>query len=480
MKKSILKRGKGILLVVFTVGVIMGCSQKKETADIGESAEIKEQENEISVDIPKREYELYIAVPIEYMSMRETPGYGEDIVTNIYPETLLKAIGEPTEASGKQFYHVATLDGRFEGYCAADYCIKISYEYNDAELNIVNTENAKYTYQEMETDLHELENTYGEYLSVDIVGKSVEKRNIYRVVLGNPSAPNKIFIQAGIHGREYMSCQQVMKLIEYYAANYNKGYYEDTPYSDLFEKKSLHIIPMSNPDGVSISQLGEEAIVSSERIEMMRAAYERDKNTLIYTEDPSGYKYWYDTYANPTYDRYANGYDEIISYEEYLSLWKANANGVDINRNFGAGWENIQQKEEPGCEFFKGNYADSEPETVILENLIKENNYNYILNYHSRGQIIYYDVAGNSVQMSSESEKLAQTVSELDRYQLVNCQDSASVVLGGLGDWAMLTQNIPSITIEMGKGPCPLGSEEFSSIWHRGREVWAKVMCDIE
>ena len=81
--------------------------------------------------------------------------------------------------------------------------------------------------------------------------------------------------------------------------------------------------------------------------------------------------------------------------------------------------------------------------------------------------------------MSDASRKLAQTVSDLNRYQMVNCQASASVVLGGLGDYAMLAYNTPSITIEMGKRPCPLGSEEFLSIWHRGREVWAKVMKEI-
>lgn len=464
------------LLFILSIGLMPACAKKAEKKIAEEAKGGGECVREIVTAIPQREYELYIAVPIEYMSMRQTPGYGDDIVTKIYPETLLKKIGDPMEASGKQFYHVTTLDGCYEGYCVADYCIRISYEYNESELDIIDTKEARYTYQEMEEDLFELENRYGKYLSVDVIGESVEGRNLYRVVLGNPDADNKIFIQAGIHGREYMSCQQVMKLVEYYAANYNKGYYEETRYSELFEKNVLHIIPMSNPDGVSISQFGEAAVSSQETLEMMRTAYERDKETLIHTEDSYGYLYWYDTYANPSYNRYANGYNEMISYEEYLTLWKANANGVDINRNFGAGWEDIHQKETPGCEFFKGYSADSEPETIALENLVKENDYICILNYHSRGQIIYYDVAGNSDEMSKESQKLAQAVSELNRYQLVNCKDSASVVLGGLGDWAMLTQDTPSITIEMGKNPSPLGSEEFSSIWHRGREIWAKVM----
>lgn len=233
---------------------------------------------------------------------------------------------------------------------------------------------------------------------------------------------------------------------------------------------------MSNPDGVSISQQGEDAVFSNDRITMMRSAYERDKETLIHTEDAYGNFYWFDTYKMLDYDRYEEGYNEIISYEEYLKLWKANANGVDINRNFDAGWEDINQKEEPGSEFFKGYYKDSEPETIILENLIQENDYTCILNYHAKGQWVYYDVEGNSEDISKESKRLAKMVQNLNQYQLVNCKDEENSVLGGLGDWAMLKHVTPSITIEIGKKPCPLGSEEFSAIWNRGREVWAKVM----
>lgn len=475
MRKKIWKRTGMIVIAVLLSGTFGACFRKEKEEEVI----VEEPAEEIRMEIPEREYDLYVAVPIEYMSMRQNPGFGDDVVTRIYPETMLRAVGETKEAGGKSFCHVATLDGAYEGYCAADYCIKVSYEYDAEELTVVDTRDARYTYEAMEADLQEIAGKYGEHVTLDVLGQSAEGRNLYRAVLGNPDAENRIFIQAGIHGREYMSCQQVMKLLEYYAANYDRGYYEDTLYSELFDHTVLHIIPMSNPDGVSISQMGEDAVSSPQRLEMMRAAYERDKETLIHAEDSNGDLYWYDTYANPSYDRYADGYDEIISYEEYLSLWKANANGVDINRNFGAGWSEIQQKENPGCEFFKGYSADSEPETIVLENQIKNNKYNCILNYHSRGQLIYYDVAGNSAAMSDASRKLAQTVSDLNRYQMVNCQASASVVLGGLGDYAMLAYNTPSITIEMGKRPCPLGSEEFLSIWHRGREVWAKVMKEI-
>lgn len=471
MKKGSIKKW-GIFCMAFLMScTVTACFKKEEPAQ--EESVTEEMAKE---EIPAREYELYVAVPIEYMSMRQSPGFGSDVITKIYPETALKEVGEPAMAEGKTFYHVATMDGAYEGYCAADYCIRISYEYEKEKLSIVDSTDAEYTYEEMEEDLNRIAQVYGEYVTVDTIGESAEGRKLYRAVLGNPDAAERIFIQAGIHGREYMSCQHVMKLLEYYAAFYETGYYEDTYYRDLFENTVLHIVPMSNPDGVSISQFGEKAVSDQKRLAMMRNAYERDKQTLIHMKDTDGNLYWYDTYANPSFDRKASGYDEMISYEEYLSLWKANANGVDINRNFGAGWNEIHQKEEPGCEFFKGFASDSEPETIALEKQIAENNYRCILNYHARGQLIYFDAAGNSDSMSEASGKLAQMVAKLNRHQMVNSRDSANVVLGGLGDWAMLVQNTPSITIEMGKKPCPLGIEEFIPIWNRGREVWAKVM----
>lgn len=459
----------GIAFFIF----LSGC--KREEAVVEETVIPEEAEEKT---VPQRDYQLYIAVPIQYMSMRTEPDFAAEAVTRIYPETLLKKAGEPVISNDTEFYCLSTLDGAYTGYCAANYCIAVSCEYDKAALTIVDTSDAVYTYGEMEEDLKEMAERYPDHIHLDSIGQSVEGRELYRVILGNPNAPVKYLIQGSIHGREYMSTQIVMKMLEYYAADYETGYYGDKFYTELFENTCFHIIPMSNPDGVSISQEGERAVSSEETIEMMRTAYERDKETLIHAVDSNGDPYWYDTYANPDYDRYAEGYDEIITYEEYLKQWKANANGVDINRNFSAGWEEIRQKEEPGFESFKGYMPDSEPETQALKAVVESNDFEAVISYHARGQLIYYDAAGNSSEMSEESRRLSESVAELIRYQPVNCKDAANVVLGGFGDWAMLSRDITSITIEMGKRPCPVGSEEFTSIWNRNRELWAKIASE--
>lgn len=476
-----MRKGRKIVCAVYAVLIILsltyGCG-KKETVEV--LPEVEEVEKTEERTVPERKEILYMAVPIESMSMRANPGFDAEIITQIYPDTLLKKAGETAEVNGTEFYYVSTLDDCYKGYCAANYCIEVFCERDDSLLTVVDTENEIYTYEDMEADLWKMAELYPEYMSLDAVGKSVEGRALYRVILGNQSAERKVLIQAGIHGREYISSQLVMKMLEYYLAYYENGYYEDEFYTDLFDKVCFHILPMTNPDGVSISQKGEAAVSSEETRSMMRTAYKRDKETMIHAVDTNGDLYWYDTYANPAYDRYAEGYDEIISYEEYLSQWKANTKGVDINRNFDAGWEDIQQKDEPGYESFKGYFANSEQETKALTALLKSTLYECIISYHARGQLIYYDVVGNSQKVSGRSESLAKKASELIRYQMVNCKDSASVSLGGFGDWAMLNQNIASITIEVGKRPCPVGNEEFLSIWNRNRELWAKIAKEYE
>ena len=88
-------------------------------------------------------------------------------------------------------------------------------------------------------------------------------RNVYDIVLGNSSSSKNILIQASIHAREYMTAQLVMKQIEYYLANEKTESYDGVTYSELLNSVAFHIIPMVNPDGVTISQLGSTGINST-------------------------------------------------------------------------------------------------------------------------------------------------------------------------------------------------------------------------
>lgn len=315
------------------------------------------------------------------------------------------------------------------------------------EMTLNQTESA-YTYRMLQEDIVSLCSRYPDFVRFSVLGQSVEGRDIYQLILGNPDAPHAIFIQASIHGREYMTTQLVMRMLAEYASEYQTGIYQGIPYQVLFEQNCFYIVPMSNPDGVSISQYGEAGIINPERITLLRTAYERERKS----------------YKN---------------YSDFLTRWKANANGVDLNRNFDAGWEGIHQRTCPSSELYKGLFPESEPETQILVAAVTQRSFDSIISYHARGEVIYYDAQGNGQEMSLRSAEIARIARELNGYKMMNCKSSANVVLGGLGDWTMLTQGIPSITIEIGKGSCPLQQAEFGTIWNMNKDMWGKMACHI-
>ena len=101
---------------------------------------------------------------------------------------------------------------------------------------------------------------YPDIIKKKYLGKTVDDRGLYAMTLGNPKAKKQIFVTAGFHAREYINCQVVMRMVEYYCRNYDTGAYEGISYEELFDKVSFCILPMANPDGIAISAIGPSAI----------------------------------------------------------------------------------------------------------------------------------------------------------------------------------------------------------------------------
>ena len=172
----------------------------------------------------------------------------------------------------------------------------ITYKCNAKK--IVNAADKKYSYNDMKRDLKKLEKAYGSIFKVDIAGKSLDKRNIYYVTLGNEKAKKTVYVETSVHAREYMNTKFIMNVIEDYCRGYDSKKYQGKKYSKIFNNVKLVIMPMVNPDGVTISQYGPKKIRNA-------------------------------TLRKNLY-KIANGF----SFKE----WKANARGVDINRNYAEGF----------------------------------------------------------------------------------------------------------------------------------------------
>ena len=442
----------------------------EETEPEGDGTEEETQEESDSSMI-------LVAAPADYMHLRQTPGLGEDEIGEVRAGQILYWQGEAVTEAERSFYKVTVEETGQAGYLNADYCIPVEYRYDPDLLTVVDVTDALYTYDKMQEDIMTLCAVYDECLSYETVGYSVDGREIYEVRLGSPDARHQIFAQAAIHGREYMTAQLVMRMLEYYAANYDSGSYRGKSYRELLENTAIYVIPMSNPDGVTISQLGTGALAHPELGQLVYDCYLRDQMDLVLEEDRNGDWNWADYFRQEDYDREAEGKTQLISFEEYQRIWKSNANGVDLNNNFDAGWAAIDLRTYPSYSNYKGWCAVSEPETQALVQEAEKRAYDYFLSYHSKGQLIYYDVKGNAPETSEKSRALAESLQKVIKYEPLNTQKGYNVNLGGFGDWVQLGLQGASVTIENGRHPCPLAIEEFDAIWYRNRESWA-MLCE--
>lgn len=494
--KKILFAVISVLLLILVFFVVIIINRKKVASGISEQESVSmdselEQGEEIEYEeiiIPEEpnvsseddelhiEYneDIYVAVPADYLSLRESPGLGEDVVEKIYAGELLQMNGESVFENEMEYYPVKQKNGELQGYVSAAYCTPVSWLYEDMEeLDIVDVSNAIYSYDSMVEDIQQLCNKYADLLSYETVGESVDGRKIIELHLGNIEADKHIFIDASIHGREYITSMLVMKLVEYYASQYKIGGYNGIPYETLLDAFCFDILPMVNPDGVSISQYGEEALHDKKLIDNLRSCYERDREYLVYKEDGAGSYVWSDYYKEEDFDR--STMDEafrIIRYDEYLQQWKSNANGIDINDNFNVGWNEANYKRYSSYGMSKGFEPESEPETKVLMKESQDEDYCCYINYHSRGQLIYYDSFGMSDEQVEDSFSLASDLESIIRYKVTSTK-SHETDRAGFGDWVHVSLGKPGVTIEMGKTPSPVSISEFPGIWARNRESWA-------
>ena len=310
------------------------------------------------------------------------------------------------------------------------------------EWGVVRTAD-KYSYTDMEQDIRELQAQYGSRMTVNVIGTSLDGRNLYEIVVGNPGAGTHVMIQGAIHGREYMTPLLVMKQLETALAQYDTGRYGGISYSSLFDRAAVHFLPMVNPDGVSISQFGLAGINSPQLRETVEEAYRKDLE---------------------------EGRTEA-SLDRYLDYWKANGRGVDLNSNFDAGWEELNDLGQPAFAGYKGTSVCSEPESMALVNLANKYQWSLVLNYHSMGEVIYWDYEGNKVQ--DQSRELAELAAGITGYSLLPSSGG-----GGYKDWLQTKElPVPSITLEVGSVSCPMPRSEWARVWPQNEQVWAAVLA---
>ena len=292
----------------------------------------------------------------------------------------------------------------------------ITYKCNAKK--IVNAADKKYN--DMKRDLKKLEKAYGSIFKVDIAGKSLDKRNIYYVTLGNEKAKKTVYVETSVHAREYMNTKFIMNVIEDYCRGYDSKKYQGKKYSKIFNNVKLVIMPMVNPDGVTISQYGPKKIRNA-------------------------------TLRKNLY-KIANGF----SFKE----WKANARGVDINRNYAEGF-NREGAKASAHKNYPGKTPVSEPETKAQISVVEKVKPNVVICYHQAGEVMYH----------LNHTKLSNMLYSMTHYTHVL---SGQVQYGTFSDY-LDDRNILNCTLETGLVPAPVKNRQYKKIYKTNKNVLVAV-----
>ncbi len=271
-----------------------------------------------------------------------------------------------------------------------------------------------YDYKQLENDMVLLNKNYS-LADVFSIGKSVKGRELYTIRLG--SGKREVFYNGAHHGLEWITSQLLMKFVFDMCYNHSKGLrLRGYDLSEMLEYCSIYITPMVNPDGVEISK------------------------------------------SNPK--------------------WQANARGVDLNHNYDAMWKRgkIEIAREgiskPGPTKFSGTHPESEPETKAVVCFTKRHCFDYVIAFHSQGEVIYWKYGADIPKGSLE---LAEKMALVSGYKLDDCEGSASY--SGYKDWFIKYYKKPGFTVEVGKGENPLSLYQLPKIYNNILELL--LLCGV-
>ncbi len=257
-------------------------------------------------------------------------------------------------------------------------------------------------------------------------GTSVMGRRLHLLSMGSGST--RVFYNAAHHANEWITTPLVMRFLEEYAEAYaSGGTIFDQDARALFEKTTLLLMPMVNPDGVD----------------------------LVTGELDSG----------TDYDR-ARALGENYPDIRFPLGWKANINGVDLNLQYPAGWENAREIKfsqgftKPGPRDYVGAAPLSQPESRAVYDLTRSNNFSLTISFHTQGKVIYWKYLDFEPKNSYE---IAQKFSAVSGYAVEETPYASGYA--GYKDWFISSYDRPGYTVEAGEGVSPLPLTQFPAIY---------------
>ena len=264
------------------------------------------------------------------------------------------------------------------------------------------------------------------FLRTGSIGKSVMGRDLSLLSIGEGN--KRVFYSAAIHANEWITAPVLLRFIEEYAYQYAVGgAVSFVKAADLYREVTIDFVPMVNPDGVD---LVTGALTGG-------SSYERAVS-------------------------FARRYPAV----PFPSGWKANINGVDLNLQFPALWQEARELKfaagwtAPSPREYVGTAPLTEPEAQSLAFFTQSSDFALILAYHTQGNIIYWKFDGYEPERSRE---IGEILSRVSGYPLTLTPENQAYA--GYKDWFIQTYDLPGYTVECGKGVNPLPLTQFDDIY---------------
>ncbi len=279
------------------------------------------------------------------------------------------------------------------------------------------------------------------FLESKSIGESVTGKELRMITIGNGT--KEVFYNAAFHANEWITIPVLLKFAEEYAMAYanNRRFYGVDP-AFLFREFRLYLLPLVNPDGVDL--VNEMPL--EERYQL-RA------------------------------QQIASDYPDI----PFPSGWKANIEGIDLNLQFPAGWEQAraikyaQGYTSPAPRDFVGAGPLVAQESKAVYDLTQRSNFMLILAYHTQGKTIYWKYKDYEPERSYE---IARYFGEVSGYAVEETPSESGNA--GYKDWFILEYNRPGYTIEAGEGENPLPMSQFPEIYQDNVGILLGGMTQID
>lgn len=304
--------------------------------------------------------------------------------------------------------------------------LKTVYGYNKYIVN----PNRVYTYEILCSDLKELSETYPGVVRYITIGKTLYNRQIWAVKLGR--GESMVFFNGSHHANEWLTTNLIMYMIDTYCQFYiNEQKLGEYDVREVLDNTSIWFVPMVNPDGVTLQQQGLQGFPADSRDFLI-------KLNMGSTD---------------------------------FKRWKSNAQGIDLNRQYPAGWEDIKINSlVPSFKEHKGFFPLVASEAKAVADFTNNIDPEITVSYHSSGRVIYWNFH-NREENVKRDYKIASKFSDITGYGLVSPE--ANPDGGGYKDWFIQKFNRPGFTPEIGiyTPDINLPVSMFFDEWQRNKKV---------